>query len=246
MIFYKRKGNDWRLWSVILYLINSNKYSSLHLLFWLIIQFLIRGITTYLTVTFLSSANLKILCLLLINQSIESFVGLRIKLTEKSFILKCIRGLHTLVYKRLLGTDWYRLKLADHEEMRRKMNEACSSIHSLIEIIIEQSTIIYALINDLLTIILLCPWKATLTLTFIYFLFFIFYVRKRSKELFQLRVKHNTIYDELQIKYNRIIGRTLDYVLHRERDKLIETSSSIQVIIYLNILQINFHLLKKF
>jgi len=231
MIFCKRKENDWRLWSVILYLINHNKYSSLHLLFWLIIKFLIRVISTYLTVAFLSSANVKTLCLLLINQIIESFIGLRVKLTEKSFVLICVRGLHTLVYQRLLGTDWYRLKIADHEEMRRKINEACSSIQALLETIIEQSTVIYALINALFTIILLCSWKATLSLTLVYFLFFIFYVKKRSEELFKLRVKHNTMYDQLQDKYNRVIGRTLDYVLHRERDKLIYTSSSIQVMI---------------
>jgi ABC-type transport system involved in cytochrome bd biosynthesis fused ATPase/permease subunit len=36
------------------------------------------------------------------------------------------------------------------------------------------------------------------------------------------------MYDELQVKYDRVIGRTLDYVLHRERDKLINDSGSIQ------------------
>jgi ABC-type bacteriocin/lantibiotic exporter with double-glycine peptidase domain len=182
-------------------------------------------------VKFLSSANIETLLLLLVSQSIESFVDLRVRLSEKSFVLKCIRELHRVVYQRLLGSDWYRLKLADHEEMRRKINEACSSIQSLLETLIEQSTVIYGLINAMLTIILLCSWKTTISLIGIYFLFFIVYVRKRSKELFELRVKNNEMYDELQVKYNRVIGRMIDYVLHRERDILIEQSSSIQVLI---------------
>jgi hypothetical protein len=78
-----------------------------------------------LTVQFLSSATIGVLVLLLISQSIESFIDLRVRLSEKSFVLKCVRDLHKIVYERLLGSDWYRLKLAHYEEMRRKINEAC-------------------------------------------------------------------------------------------------------------------------
>jgi hypothetical protein len=46
MFLSKREENDWCLWSVILYLIKSNKQSTYHLLFWLLINFLIRVLST--------------------------------------------------------------------------------------------------------------------------------------------------------------------------------------------------------
>jgi ABC-type multidrug transport system fused ATPase/permease subunit len=228
-IFNQRKENDWRLGPVLLSLVTSNIHCSLYMFIWLIIDFVIHSISTYLTVIFLSSANTQILVLLLISQSIESFVRLKVLSSEKTFVLSCIRRLHTLVHTRLLRTDWHRLKLADHEEMRRKINEACSSIQALLEMIIENCTVIFALISAIITIAVLCPWKATIGLIVAYLFFYLIYVRRRSQELLALRDKNNTMYDELQVKYNRVIGRTLDYVLHRERDKLINTSSSLQV-----------------
>ena len=229
MISYRRKENDWRLGPLLLSLVTSNIQCSLYMLFWLVIDFVTHSISTYLTVRFLSSANNQILILLLICQSIESFIRLKVLSSEKTFVLSCIRRLHTLVHTRLLRTDWHRLKLADHEEMRRKINEACSSIQAILEAIIENCNVVYALISAIFTIALLCPWKATIGLILAYVLFYFIYVRRRSKELLALRHKNNTMYDEIQVKYNRVIGRTLDYVLHRERDKLIKSSSSLQV-----------------
>ena len=231
MVFYQRKEDDWRLRSVIFYLVFTNTKSSFHLLFWLLIDLIIRGISTYLTVQFFSTADVKTLGLLLTSQIIESFVSLRVRLNEKSFVLECIRALHKLVHKRLLGTDWYYLKLADHEEMRRKINESCSSIQAFFELIIENFTSAYELINAILTIMFLCSWKITISLICIYALLYLFYVRKQSEKLLKLRTENNTLYDELQVKYDRVIGRTLDYVLHHEQEKLINQSSSIQVVL---------------
>jgi ABC-type multidrug transport system fused ATPase/permease subunit len=231
MIFYERKENDWRLVSILVDLFQSNIHCSFSMIFWFLIDFVIHSTITYLTVGFLSSANIEILTLLLIFRIIESFIHLRVVSTEKTFVLSCIRRLYTLVHIRLFGTDWHRLKLADHEEMRRKITEACSSIQSLIESIIENCNVVYGLISAIVTISLLCPWKATIGLILAYLTFFLIYVRQRSEELSALRAKNSQIYDELYEKSNRVMGRTLDYILHREEDKLISTSSSLRIAI---------------
>jgi hypothetical protein len=149
---------------------------SLYMLFWLVTHFVTHSISTYLTVTFLSSTNIQILVVLVVCGSIESFIRLKVLSSEKSFVLSCIRRLHTLVHTRLLRTDWHHLKLADHEEMRRKINEACSSIQAILEAIIENCTVIYALISAIFTIALLCPWKGTAGLILSYLLFYLIYV----------------------------------------------------------------------
>jgi len=231
MIFYHRKENDWRLGSILVDLFQINIHCSFSMIFWLIIDFVTHSTITYLTVGFLSSANIRILTLLLISKIVESFIKLRVVSTQKTFVLLCIRQLYTLVYRRLFGTDWHRLKLADHEEMRRKINEACTSIQSSIESIIENCNLVYGLVTSIITISLLCPWKATIGLILAYLTFFLIYVRQRSQELSALRAKNNTMYDELYEKSNRVMGRSLDYILHRERDKLISKNSSLQVAI---------------
>jgi hypothetical protein len=87
------------------------------------------------------------------------------------------------------------------------------------------------LLTSIITISLLCPWKATIGLIFEYLTFFLIYVRQRSEELSALRAKNNTLYYELHEKSNRVMGRSLDYILHRERNELISKNSSLQVAI---------------
>ena len=167
--------------------------------------------------------------LLLISETIESFVHLKIISTEKTFVLACIHQLYSLVSTRLPQTEWRRLKLVDHSEIRRKTHKTYSSVQAIIETIIENYNVVYSLTNSVFTIVLLCPWKITIGLVLTYLSFFLFYVRRRSLDLFALRIKNNAKYGELNAKYGRVVGRTLDYVLHRERNKLISNSGSLRI-----------------
>ena len=154
---------------------------------------------------------------------------LSVRLAQKSFVLAFINRLHVLIYTSLLSADWYRFKLVDHEEMRHKVDEAISAIQCLIEEMIEKLDDIWDLLMAILTIAILCPWPVTMSLVVAYILFFLVYARRRGKELLALRVQTTEGYEELDVKYLRAIGRMLDYTLHRERDVLVNITSSLKV-----------------
>jgi len=146
-------------------------------------------------------------------------------------MLTFIRRLHELIYTRLLSTDWHRLKLVDHEQMQRRVDEACNSVQFLIEHIIEETSGIWNLIMAMLTIAILCPWQLTISLILVYIGFFFGYVRQRGREFLKLRIESNKTIGELYEKHSRVASQTLDYILHRERAALVANIVSFQVAI---------------
>ncbi|CAF2975984.1 unnamed protein product [Rotaria sp. Silwood2] len=144
-------------------------------------------------------------------------------------MLEFIPRFHGLIYTRLLNTEWHRLKLADHEQMQRKVDQACNSIKLLIENIIEETRGIWNLIMAILTVTMLCPWHTTLSFILVYKAFFLGYVRQHGGELLKLRTESNKTSEQLHQRHSLVAGRILDYVLHCEQTAMITNTASFKV-----------------
>ncbi|CAF4063041.1 unnamed protein product [Rotaria sp. Silwood2] len=144
-------------------------------------------------------------------------------------MLEFIPRFHGLIYTRLLNTEWHRLKLADHEQMQRKVDQACNSIKLLIENIIEETRGVWNLIMAILTVTMLCPWHTTLSFILVYKAFFLGYVRQHGGELLKLRTESNKTSEQLHQRHSLVAGRILDYVLHCEQTAMITNTASFKV-----------------
>ncbi|CAF1326119.1 unnamed protein product [Rotaria sordida] len=147
---------------------------------------------------------------------------------KKTFVLDFLKCFQTKLNQRILSTNWIKIKLSDQVEIRRKIEEASSSIQYLIEEIIEHLKEIAKFIMTVITIFYICP-IATLLIGIVYFYFYRLYLSKKSNELLEVKLKMIEKHDKLYSKYSRANANMFEYVIHHEKNKIINITNELKV-----------------
>jgi ABC-type multidrug transport system fused ATPase/permease subunit len=130
--------------------------------------------------------------------------------------------------QRILGTNWIRIKLSDQQEIRRKIEDATSSIQNLVEDFIDRLRDISKFIVTVITIFYICP-IATLLIGIVYLCFYRFYLNKQSTDLLNIKLKILEKYDKLHSKYSRANANMFEYVIHHEKNKIINITNELKI-----------------
>lgn len=201
---------------------------------WFILSVSSMTLTTYFNVLFFTNITinitegLKYLILLIIFENITSYCLLKQSLAKKIFVLDFLQHFQTKLNQRILSTDWIRIKLSDQEEIRRKIEEACSSIQYLVEELIDEIREISKFIMTVITIVYICP-AAAILLAVVYISFYKLYLNKKSNELLDVKLKIIEKHDKLCSKYSRSNANMFEYVIHHEKDKIINITNELKV-----------------
>jgi len=181
-------------------------------------------LTTYLNVSFFATISTNVnqgliyLFLLIIFDNITSYCSLKQCLAKRTFVLDFLKHFQTKLNQRILSTHWIKIKLSDQVEIRRKIEEASSSVQLLIEELIDQLREITKLIMTIITIFYICP-IATILIGIIYICFYRLYLNKQSADLLDVKLKMIEKHDKLYSKYSRANANVFEYVIHHGKDK---------------------------
>ncbi|CAF2391058.1 unnamed protein product [Rotaria sp. Silwood2] len=130
--------------------------------------------------------------------------------------------------QRILSADWIKIKLSDQVEIRRKIEEASSSIQYLVEELIDHSREVSKLIITVITILYICP-IASVLIGIVYFFFYRLYLNKKSNELLAVKIKMIEKNDKLCSKYSRANANMFEYVIHHEKNKIVNITNELKV-----------------
>ena len=137
-----RSSSQWTLHKIMFDIIIVLR--PFNLIQWFILTVGSMTLTTYFNVSFFSTITinvaqgLKYLILLIIFDNVTSYCSLKQSLAKKTFVLDFIKHFQTKLNQRILSANWIKIKLSDQEEIRRKFEQASSSIQYLIEEFIDQ------------------------------------------------------------------------------------------------------------
>ncbi|CAF3687128.1 unnamed protein product [Adineta steineri] len=201
---------------------------------WFLLTTISMTLTTYLNVSFFSTITinvaqgLKYLFLLMIFENISSYCLLKQGSAKKIFVLDFLKHFQTKLNQRILSANWIKIKLSDQVEIRRKMEEASASIQFLMEDLINHLQAFSKLILTIITVFYICP-LATILIGIVYACFYHFYLNKQSKNLLDIKLKTIEKYDKLQSKYSRANANMFEYVIHHEKDKIVQITNELKV-----------------
>ncbi|CAF4410873.1 unnamed protein product, partial [Adineta steineri] len=147
---------------------------------------------------------------------------------KKIFVLDFLKHFQTKLNQRILSANWIKIKLSDQVEIRRKMEEASASIQFLMEDLINHLQAFSKLILTIITVFYICP-LATILIGIVYACFYHFYLNKQSKNLLDIKLKTIEKYDKLQSKYSRANANMFEYVIHHEKDKIVQITNELKV-----------------
>jgi ABC-type multidrug transport system fused ATPase/permease subunit len=191
-------------------------------------------ITTYLNVSFFTTIThdinqgLNHLIMLIISEIIVSYCKMKQSYARQVFFLDFLKHFQTKLNQRIFGASWLRIKLSDQVEIRRKIEVASTSIQRLVEVCIDQLKEISTFIITIVTIFYICP-IATILIGIIHVCFYRLHLNRRSDELLELRLKMIERYDKLQSKYSRTNSNMLEYVIHHEKNELINVTTALKI-----------------
>jgi len=201
---------------------------------WFILSLISMSITTYLNVSFFSTITidvnqgLKYLFCMILFENLTSFCFLQQALTKKTFILDFLKEFRTKLNQRILSANWMKIKLSDQAEIRRKIDLATHAIQYFIDNSIDRAKHISQLIMALITISFIFP-LATLFIVTAYLTFCRFYSYKQSKELLVLKTNYQEQSRKLHEKYRRVQTNMFEYVIHHEKDKVIDIMNQVTI-----------------
>ena len=190
--------------------------------------------TTYLNVLFFSTITtdvpegLKYLFLLVLGEHATAYCALRQSDAKKTFVLDFLKHFQTKLNQRILSAKWIKIKLSDQVEIRRKLEEASSSVQYLVEEFIDQSKELSKLLVTVVTILYICP-IATVLIGVVYVYFYRLYLNKKSNELLEMKMKTIEKSDKLHSKYSRANANMFEYVIHHEKDKIINITNELKI-----------------
>jgi ABC-type transport system involved in cytochrome bd biosynthesis fused ATPase/permease subunit len=200
---------------------------------WFLLTVASMTLTTYLNVSFFSTITininqgLKYLFLLIIFENVTSYCLLKQSLAKKTFVLDFLKHFRTKLNERILSANWIKIKLSDQEEVRRKIEEATSSIQYLVEEFIEQLREISKFITTIITIFYICP-IATILIGIVYVCFYRFHLNKQSNDLLDIKLKMIEKHDKLYSKYSRANANMFEYVIHHEKNNIINVTNELK------------------
>ena len=191
-------------------------------------------LTTYFNVTFFSiitvntAQGLKYLFLLILFENITSYCLLKQNLAKRTFVLDFVGQFQTKLNQRILGASWIKIKLSDQVEVRRKIEEASTSILCLVEELIDQFREISKFLVTIVTIFYICP-LASVFIGIVYACFYRFYLNKKSNDLLEIKVKMIEKNDKLCEKYSRANTNMFEYVIHHEKNYIIRVTNELKI-----------------
>jgi ABC-type multidrug transport system fused ATPase/permease subunit len=191
-------------------------------------------LTTYLNVSFFSTITINVgqgltyLILLIIFENVMSYCLLKQSLAKKTFVLDFLKHFQTKLNQRILSANWIKIKLSDQVEIRRKIEEACSSIQYLVEEFIDHLREISKFLMTVITIFYICP-IATAFIGIVYICFYRLYLNKQSTDLLDIKLKMIEKHDKLYTKYSRANANMFEYVIHHEKNKIIDITNELKI-----------------
>ncbi|CAF1215275.1 unnamed protein product, partial [Didymodactylos carnosus] len=201
---------------------------------WFALTIISMTVTTYMNVSFFSTITMhgaigiKFLLLLLIFENITSYCRLKQSLAKKTFVLDFIKHFQTTMNQRILSANWIVIKVSDQVEIRRKIEEASTSIQALIEDCIDKVTEVSKFLMAIITILYICP-LAAIFIGIAYASFYRLYLYKKSNELLAIKLKMIDRYDKLSGKYSRANENMFEYVIHHEKNKIIDITNELKI-----------------
>lgn len=204
------------------------------LLQWFLLNVVSMTCTTYLNVLFFATITvdvtkgLQYLILLIIFENATSYCSLKQSMAKKTFVLNFLERFQTKLNQRILSANWIKIKLSDQVEVRRKIEEACSSAQYLVELFIEQMQELSKFLAAISTIFYICP-LATLLIGVVYACFYRLYLNRQSDQLLDFKVKMLEKHDQLCTKYSRTTANMFEYVIHHEKNHIIRITNELKV-----------------
>jgi hypothetical protein len=113
-------------------------------------------------------------------------------------------------------------------EVRRKIEEASTSIQYLVERLMEQLQEISKFIMAVITIFYVCPF-ATILISIIYVCFYCFYLNNKSNDLLDYKLKMLEKHAKLHSKYSRANANMFEYVIHHEKNNIIDVTNELKI-----------------
>lgn len=229
--------SQWSLYNVLFDIILISK--PLNLIQWFILTLSTMTLTTYLNVSFFSNITvnveqgLKHLFLLIIFENITSYCQLRQSLVQKTFALDFLKHFRTRIYQRILSANWNKIKLSDQEDVRRKIDSATMVVHYFVDQFIDRLTDIFKFIMAIITIFYICP-IATILIGVVYLCFYRIYSNKQKMNLFDINSQMIKKNSKLYGKHSRLNANMFEYVIHHEKDKIIDITNQIKIDIQQN------------
>ena len=226
------RSSPWEFYSVVLDILMVAK--SFELIQWFALTAVSMMLTTYLNVSFFSTITvditqgLKYLILLIVFENATAYCALRQNLAKRTFVLDFLKHFRTKMNQRILSADWMKIKLSDQVEIRRKLEEASSSVQYLVEQFIDQLKEVSKFVTAVTTILYLCP-IATVLIGVVYVCFYHFYLNKQSAGLLEAKLKMVEEDDRLSSKYARANANMFEYVLHHEKNKIINITNELKI-----------------
>ncbi|CAF1366983.1 unnamed protein product [Adineta steineri] len=230
--YFFQSSSSWDLYKIIFDIIIELRPWTLTQ--WFLLTTISMTLTTYLNVSFFSTITvnvaqgLKYLFLMMIFENISSYCLLKQSSAKKIFVLDFLKHFQTKLNQRILSANWIKIKLSDQVEIRRKIEEASSSIQFLMEDLIAHLQEVSKLTLTIITVFYICP-LATILIGIVYVCFYRFYLNKQSKDLLDIKLKINDRYDKLQSKYSRANANMFEYVIHHEKDKIVQITNELKV-----------------
>ena len=227
-----QSSSPWALRNIMLDIIIAQK--PYLLIKWFLLMTASMTLTTYLNVSFFSTITidtvqgLKYLFLLILFENITSHCLLKQNLAKRTFVLDFVGHFQTKLNQRILSANWIKIKLSDQVEVRRKIEEASSSIQYLVEELIEQFQEISKFLVTVITIFYICP-LATIFISIVYACFYRFYLNRKSNDLLEAKLKMTEKHDKLCSKYSRANTNMFEYVIHHEKDHIIRVTNELKI-----------------
>ena len=180
------------------------------------------------TITSDVAQGLKYLFFLVLCEHATAYCALQQSLAKKNFVLDFLRHFQTKMNQRILSAKWIKIKLSDQVEIRRKLEDASSSVQCLVEEFVDQSKQLSKFLMTVITILYICP-IATVLIGVVYVYFYRLYLNKKSNELLEMKMKMNDKFDKLYSKYSRANANMFEYVIHHQKDKIINITNELKI-----------------
>ena len=230
--FFSSSTSSWELYPIIVDICMTLRPFTLILWFTLAVTSM--TLATYLNVCFLSTITvnvaqgLKYLSLLLMFESATAYFCLKQSEAEKFFILDFVKHFQTRLNQRILGSHWIKIKLSDQVEIRRKLEEASDSVKDMLGELIDQLREMSKFLTTVTTILYMCP-IATVLIGIVYIAFYRLHLSKQSAHLLEVRRKMIATDDRLSSKYARTNANMFEYVIHHEKNKVIDITNALKI-----------------
>ena len=201
---------------------------------WFLLRTLLMIISNYANVCFFEMIATDIsrgLIYLIVRITFENFAAycsLKENLSKKIFVLDFLKRFRTKLNQRILSANWMKIKLSDQIEIRRKIEECTSSVQYLMEEYIEALNQIAQFVMSFMAIIYIFP-VATIVVALVYICSYRLYLNKKSNELLQEKLKIIEKTEKLNEKYSRANANMFEYVIHHEKNKIINVTNDLKI-----------------